>query len=366
MSASPAVLEKPGSFGGGLKPRDERIEVPARWRMGQLVVIALIALLGVYYFAAGWRTPGGSPVDSLTPIDAVGFIILAGLTWLTTPTAATVAMTTFHEAVRRRWMTALLGFAVALLVLSTFFQWMQAGEEEKFLRDFGIGFIIIMTMLMAIFLGVSLVPPEIERRTIFTILSKPVKREEFLIGKFLGLCLTLLINLAVMTVAFLLSYALFKIRRSEGLGAALAGTEGVDPGLVFTLVNIAKALMLHYGQLVIMSAVAITLSLIVSGITAIVFCFLVYFGGQMSSYWEHLEEHASGEHGGGGISGPVQGLIKAVYFVLPRLDKFEVRERLVNDMPIYFNYTWKAFGSGLIYVAVLLLIAYLVWSDREF
>jgi ABC-type transport system involved in multi-copper enzyme maturation permease subunit len=359
-------MEKQSSFGRGSTPRDERIEVPAKWRIGQLIVIALIALLGVYYFAAGWRTPGGNPADNINPIDAVGFIILAGLTWLTTPTAATVAMTTFHEAVRRRWMTALLGFAVALLVLSTVFQWMQAGEEEKFLRDFGIGFIIIMTMLMAIFLGVSLVPPEIERRTIFTILSKPVKREEFLIGKFMGLCLTLLINLAVMALAFLLSYALFKIRRADGgLTEALAGGNG-QPGLMFTLVSLGKALALHYGQLVIMSAVAITLSLIVSGITAIVFCFLVYFGGQMSSYWEHLEEHASGEQGAGGISGPVQGMIKMVYFVLPRLDKFEVRERLVNDMPIHFNYMWKAFGSGLIYVAVLLLIAYLIWSDREF
>lgn len=372
MSASPAVLEKQGGFGGGTAPRgamprDERIEIPARWRMGQLLVIGLIAVLAIYYFAAGWRTPGGNPADNINPIDAIGFIILAGLTWLTTPTAATVAMTTFHEAVRRRWMTALLGFAVALLVLSTVFQWMQAGEEEKFLRDFGIGFIIIMTMLMAIFLGVSLVPPEIERRTIFTILSKPVKREEFLIGKFMGLCLTLLINLAVMSLAFLVSYALLKIRRSGGLEPALSGMNGAEVGLMFTLVNIGKALALHYGQLVIMSAVAITLSLIVSGITAIVFCFLVYFGGQMSSYWEHLEQHASGEEGGGGgISGPVQGLIKTVYFVLPRLDKFEVREKLVNDSPIFFNYMWKAFGSGLIYVAVLLLIAYLIWSDREF
>jgi hypothetical protein len=62
----------------------------------------------------------------------------------------------------------------------------------------------------------------------------------------------------------------------------------------------------------------------------------------------------------------VQGIIKMVYFMLPRLDKFEVRERIVNDMPVAFNYMWKAFGSGLIYVAVLLIIAWLVFSDREF
>jgi hypothetical protein len=252
--------------------------------------------------------------------------------WLTTPTAGTIALNTFQEAVRRRWMTALLAFAVVLLVISTFFRWMQAGEEQKFLRDFGIGFIIIMTLLMAIFLGVSLVPPEIERRTIFTILSKPVDRGEFLIGKFMGLCLTLLVNLVVMGVAFLISYAIFRVNRL-GFAGAMEVVPNVNPGLVFELSNMARALVLQYGQLVIMSALAITLSLVVSGITAIVFCFLAYFGGQMSSYWEHLEQHASGEQGAGGLSGPVVGLIKIVYFVLPRLDKFEVRERLVNDMP---------------------------------
>jgi ABC-type transport system involved in multi-copper enzyme maturation permease subunit len=58
--------------------------------------------------------------------------------------------------------------------------------------------------------------------------------------------------------------------------------------------------------------------------------------------------------------------VQIVYYALPRLDRFDVRERLVNDMPVALNYSWKAFSSGLIYVAVLLIIAYLVFSDREF
>jgi hypothetical protein len=61
-----------------------------------------------------------------------------------------------------------------------------------------------------------------------------------------------------------------------------------------------------------------------------------------------------------------QRVVKMLYFMLPRLDRFDVRERLVNDMPIGFNYIWKAMGAGTIYIAVLLTIAYLVFSDREF
>ncbi len=370
MNASSTVLERapdrrvtaPGQTG-----RDERIHIPASWRIGQAVLIGLVLLLAIYYNLKGWKSPAGETgaADARTIFDQVGFLVLAGLVWLTTPTAAVIALTTFHEAVRRRWMTALLAFALVMLALSTFFTWMQPTEEHKFLSDFGVGFIIIMSVLMAIFLGVALVPPEIERRTIFTILSKPVNRLEFLIGKFLGLCLTLFINLFLMSLMFLISYAIFKIRRETWAGAMLV--ENAHPGLVFEVSNLARALFLHFGQLAILAALALLMSLVVSYMTAIIFCFVAYFGGQASSYWEHLsgtggEEGHKVEH----LSGAALAIVRLVYFMLPRLDRFDVRERLVNDSPIAFNYMWKACGSGLIYVAVLLLIAYLVFSDREF
>jgi hypothetical protein len=352
----------------GLPQQKERIEIPAKWRIGQAVVIALIALLAIYYFTIGWHSPAGESgaEDSRNLFDAIGFLVLAGITWLTTPTAGVIAITTFHEGVRRRWMLAMLAFTLVMLALSTFFTWMQPGTEEQFIRDFGMGFIIIITLLMSIFLGVALVPPEIERRTIFTILSKPVNRVEFLIGKFLGLSLILLANLLIMGVMFAIAYALFRIRRDGGLAGAMA-VSADHPGLKFELMNIWRAVLLQYGQLIVMSALALTLSLVISNITAIVFCFVIYFGGQMSSYWEHLTEGGAGdEHTGTMVSKPVQGVINVIYFILPRLDRFDVRERLVNNIPIAFNYTWKAFGSGLVYVAVLLTVSYLVFSDREF
>lgn len=374
MSASPAIMDTvPEKRTGAPVPanRDERVEIPTKWRIGQALVIGLIVLLAIYYNTIGWHSPAGenNPEDARTIFDQFGFVVLVALVWLTTPVAGVIATTTFYEAVRRRWMTALLAFGLVMLALSTFFTWMAQGEEEKFLRDFGVGFIIIMTLLMAIFLGVALVPPEIERRTIFTILSKPVNRLEFLIGKFLGLCLTLLMNLAIMGVLFLITYSLFKIRREGWAPAMLANANpgAGHPGLVFDLLNLSRALLLHFGQLTIMAALALTLSLIVTNITAIIFCFVAYFGGQASSFWEHLSgEGAEEGHKTEHLKGPVEGIVKVVYFMLPRLDRFDVRQRLVNDMPIGFNYIWKAFGSGLLYVTVLLTIAYLVFSDREF
>jgi ABC-type transport system involved in multi-copper enzyme maturation permease subunit len=244
----------------------------------------------------------------------------------------------------------------------------QLGEENRFLQDFGTGFIIAMTVLIAIFLGVSLVPPEIERRTILTILSKPVNRLEFLVGKYLGLCLTLLFCITLLGAFFLLVYALFAVNNG-GAGVWTQGT-GANPAatLGFQLSNLFSALILNYAQLCVLAALSMALSLIVTPITAITFCFLAYFGGQMSSYWGHLggEGHAHADENERGLGGMMQGIVKIVYYALPRMDHFDVRQKLVTDELVPFAFVWKACSSGLLYVAVLLLIGYLVFSDREF
>ncbi len=350
----------------------ESAQVPASWRAKQLVFIGLVALLAIWYGLGGWRSPGieRNAADNLSIFDFLGFALLGLLIWLTTPIAWTIAATTFHEAIRRKWMTALLGFAVVMLAVSTFFTWMQPGEEQKFLRDYGIGFTVIMTLIAAIFLGVAMIPPEVERRTIFTILSKPVTRGEFLIGKYLGLMATLMLNLAVMSAIFLLAYAVFVSHREGGFAKALiADGVGISrQGLGFDLSNLARALFLHLGTLSIMAAFAIMLSQFLSGITAIISCFLIYFLGQSASYWERLAG-GSGDASAAAkpaLSPALTAFISAIYALLPRLDRFDVRERLVNDLPIGLNYLAKAGASGAIYTAVLLCVSYFVFSDREF
>lgn len=372
MAASP--LPNPSRTAGIISTQraSESAQIPASWRAKQLVGIALVAILAIWYALGGWRSPGTAPnaADNLSLFDFVGFALLGLLIWLTTPVAWTIAATAFHEAIRRKWMTALLGFAVVMLAVSTFFTWMQPGEEQKFLRDYGIGFTVIMTLIAAIFLGVAMIPPEVERRTIFTILSKPVTRLEFLIGKYLGLMLTLLLNLAVMSAIFLLAYSFFVINREGGLAKALVADQiGISrQGLLFDISNLARALFLHLGTLSIMAAFAIMLSQFLSGITAIISCFLVYFLGQSASYWERL---AGGTGDASAVAKPalspaLTGAVNAIYALLPRLDRFDVRERLVNDLPIGLNYLAKAGASGAIYTAVLLCVSYFVFSDREF
>lgn len=346
---------------GGAAARSKPLEVPLKWRIGQVFLTALVALAAFYFGARGWRSGYDAPPN---PIDYVGFVILAGLIWLSTPPTLVIARTTWHEALRRRWMLGLLAFGIVALIGLSSARSITAGDEALSLRDFGTLIIIVMTLLISIFLGASLVPPEIERRTIFTILAKPVNRMEFLLGKYYGLCFTLLMNLLILSVVFLATYALFQFRR-YGVQGAFAST-AERPGLGFDLANLTAALCLHYGQLVVMAALALTMSLIVSHITAVVFCFIAYFGGQMSSYWQQMGSGQAAQGAQSNVPRQVQGVFNVLSYALPRLDKFDVRTKLVTDAPVTLGYVWRAWDSGLIYVAVLLTIGYLVFSDREF
>ena len=384
MNANPTlnapVPKSAARRGAPVASATETLPVPARWRTGQLLLIALVAVGAIAYnlFFIPWafilkviqsgNFKGALALFSLS--DQLGFVLLAAMIWLCTPAAATVAVATLQEAMRRRWVIGFLAFSTIILLFSGSLTFVQLGEEQRFLQDMGTGFIIGMTILIAIFLGVTLVPPEIERRTIFTILSKPVNRLEFLLGKFYGLALTLFVCLAWLSVVFLIVFVVFGLKQNSA--AWTTGTaNNPEATLGFQTLNLGKALILHYGHLIVLSALSLMLSLIVTPITAITFCFLAFFGGQMSSYWGHLggeghEGHEGEEEGAHGLSGPMQNLVKIVYYALPRMDHFDVRPQLVTDSAIAIPMMWKAWSGGLIYVSVLITIAYLVFSDREF
>ena len=365
MNASPALTPTPIGPVTPVPVAPKRVveqqPVPLQWRVAQGAALAVLFL-----FAAYWNTYAFHLAGRVRdPGDEFGFFILAGIIWLTTPVAATIAVSTLQEALRRRWVVGFLSFSVVVLVSCTGFTHIQMGEEIRVLQDFGTGFIVGMTNLIAVFLGVALIPPEVDRRIIFTILSKPVNRVEFLIGKFLGLCLTLLFCMVLLGAFFMLTVSWFNIHMDGWTGAWHPAVSVDHPALGFTLSNLLNALILQYGQLVVLSAMALVLSLFVTQITAITFCFLAYFGGQMSSYWGQMGANDPNSKAPG-MTGVMQSVVKVVYYILPRLDHFDCRQMLVTDSPVTVAIVWKAWSAGLVYVAVILAIGVLVFSDREF
>src|SRR3954466_7262409 len=121
------------------------------------------------------------------------------------------ARNAFREAVRDRVLYNLVLFVLLLIAGAIFLGELSAGQETKIIIDLGLSAMLLFGAFISIFVGVGLVYKEIERRTLYAILSKPIGRGQFLLGKYLGLCLTLLINVIVMGIG--VSLALIYIRR---------------------------------------------------------------------------------------------------------------------------------------------------------
>ena len=155
---------------------------------------------------------------------------------------AAIARNSFREAVRDRVLYNLVLFVLLLTVAAVFLSELSGGQEAKIIVDLGLSALLLFGTFIAILVGVGLVYKEIERRTLYAILAKPIGRGEFLLGKYLGLCLTLLVNVAVMGVG--VSLALIYVRR------------GWNP----LVVRVWTAVFLIYVELMILTAAALLFS----------------------------------------------------------------------------------------------------------
>jgi ABC-type transport system involved in multi-copper enzyme maturation permease subunit len=131
-----------------------------------------------------------------------------------------VALNTFREAVRDRVLYNLVFFALLLMAAAVVVGQISIGIEQIVIINLGLSAISVIGLLMAVFIGVGLVSKEMDKRTLYALLAKPVRRWEFLLGKFGGLLLTQTINTAAMSAGLYL--ALFYVKHSIELADGVA------------------------------------------------------------------------------------------------------------------------------------------------
>ena len=132
-------------------------------------------------------------------------------------TIATVAVSVFRESVRDKVLYNLVAFAVMLMAASYLLGQLTAGQDIKIIKDLGLAAIATFGLMIAVFIGIGLVWKEVERRSIYSLLTKPLSRAEFILGKYCGLGLTLAVNLVVMVVAWYAVLAYMPRSRSASL-----------------------------------------------------------------------------------------------------------------------------------------------------
>jgi ABC-type transport system involved in multi-copper enzyme maturation permease subunit len=257
-----------------------------------------------------------------------------------------IAGNTYRETIRDKILYNLILFALIMILSSLALSQLTIGNETKVILDLGLTSISIFGVLIAIFIGIGLVYKELEKRTVYALLAKPVHRYELILGKYLGLLFTLFVNLAIMTV---------------GLELALlyAGQTGWGPSL-----RIFPAVFLVFLSLALATALAILFSTFSTPALSALFTFFLWvighFGGDLMSF------------GALAKSVPVNWICRILYYAIPNFSNFKmidsrsILQSADGFLPIDCVAILNATLYCVLYTALVLSLSIAIFMRRDF
>jgi ABC-type transport system involved in multi-copper enzyme maturation permease subunit len=255
----------------------------------------------------------------------------------TTHQLAALAANTFREAIRDKILYSLLFFAALLLLVSLALQEFTIGDQEKVVRSAALGAIRLFGSIISIFLGVGLVYKELERKTIYTLASKPLARWTFLLGKYLGLMGVIAVQLALMGAFYVVLLTL---------------QQGFPNNEVFI------SWFLLFMELGLLTAWALLFSSYSSPTVATAFCLSIFAIGHLADDVAMFGRQSESES--------VQMLAEVVYWLLPNFEVFNAAPLAAHNLPIPTDMITGAVAYGLGYTAVVLVVATMIFATRDF
>jgi ABC-type transport system involved in multi-copper enzyme maturation permease subunit len=247
-----------------------------------------------------------------------------------------IALNTYRETVRDKVLYNLVLFALIMISSSYVLGKISVYQEIKIIKDLGLAAIGVFGMVIAIFIGIGLVSKEIDRRTLYSLLPKPISRVQFLLGKYLGLALTLLVNVSVMTAGL---YVLLFLME-----------EPFEPALL-------KAIYCIYLELAVLVGVAILFSTFTSSILAGLFTGFVYVAGYFSSDLKNLDTVVESTF--------VPQVTRVLYYLLPNFKNFDIKAPIVAGDPVAMSQIAWITAYAVTYVLFLLVASSWIFQKRN-
>lgn len=250
-----------------------------------------------------------------------------------------IALNTFREAFRNKILYSVVFFALILVAISAFLGSVSIGSQIHVIKDFGLFSLSFFGVVITIISGVSLLNKEIKQKTIFNILSKPVQRWQFILGKHLGLSLTVSILVSLMGLALVFFVACF---------------EGQIDWLMF------QAITFILFEIVVIAAVTIFFSSIVITTTLIgIFTLATYIAGRSIEYLSYFLNSDEG------TNPALSFLVRSLDYILPDLSIFNITNTVIYGIPASAEHTLQALCYCLFYSAALLVCATVIFEKRE-
>ena len=259
-----------------------------------------------------------------------------------------IANGTFGEAIRRRTLLIFLLVAAAVIVAGAASASLRGQHDTTVIKILGLGVILLTGVFISVILGINLLPTEIERRTVYTVLSKPVHRYQFVCGKFLGGLMTVLTSVAVMSAVFILLLVV-KERSFNG-----------------PVIDACKGLLLIAFAILLVNAVAMFFSVFLSPFVNFFLTFSVYLLGSASSVTQALADP------GNDPAHPKNPLVvlvfKVIHAVIPNFAAYNVKNPLLDPSLQITNepqFIASNIAIAIVYTLILLTLAALIFERRE-
>jgi ABC-type transport system involved in multi-copper enzyme maturation permease subunit len=248
-----------------------------------------------------------------------------------------IARNTFREYLRDKILYNLLFFAVLLIGGSVLLGSLTIAEQEKIVTDMGLAAINFIGVIISIFLGVGLVSKEIERRTTYTILAKPITRAEFVLGKYLGLAAIIAVNMLLMFGMFL---ATLWLSRSPVHGA------------------LGEAVVLMLIETLLVTAIAMFFSTFSSSILSATITIGLYIIGHLTSDLKGIAHKSQNQ--------VAEAVMTGLYYLCPNLELLNIKGQAASGELVGSIYLLTASTYGLLYAGLLLAGACVVFQHRDF
>lgn len=249
-----------------------------------------------------------------------------------------IAKAVFLESLKNYTLVSMVVFGVIVLLASLFLNNAMLGEYGKLVVDLELTLPILIGLIIIIFNGTRLVYDEIEKKTIYIYASKPIKRWEFILGKFLGLTAVFLI----VTVAFAVLGFLFLM-------------------LLHIPVKGQYVLSLFFSLLELMILLSVTMffsSFSATPILTGVFAFVIYFAGHLAPDIYQYSLMAKNQM--------VRVMVRIIYYVLPNLSYYNITKEVTHNIPISASQIYYVISYALLYIVLMMVFSILIFEKKEF
>jgi ABC-type transport system involved in multi-copper enzyme maturation permease subunit len=248
-----------------------------------------------------------------------------------------IALNTFRENLRDKILYNLLFFALLLMAASVLLGSLTIAEQNKIMTDMGLAVINLIGVMIAIFVGIGLVSKELDRRTIYTIMARPLSRTQFILGKYVGLALTLMVNLSIMLLGFI---AALWINHAPIHAALLQAIE-----LVFI-------------ELLLVTALALMFSTFSSSTLSAMMTLGLYVIGHLTTDLKGIAEKTNSEG--------IKAIMTSLYYLCPNLEMFNIKGQAAMGIPVTPSYMAIVTAYGLLYAALAITAACMIFQRRDF